>query len=319
MSWQNTGLRTLRGAKKSVSAATEQTGRTMADNAELQAMVFANAIRAEPTSLASNPAKTTREEKYDLIELSRNRMLVHLENFSEHIIKDLAPGLAQFVIAAPGKLTTALTAIAGIPAELGQYVVGLGLPRAHGWKIQRLTDGLITGAKFFFNKAEVLIRQQAPAYLVNALLVHENYETKVRSGSMDVTLVRDEIHRVAETFGLDADTLVLLLKTAATVKTTGKMELASNLETKVESVGPVKVTSNASVKTSAPSHVLTDGAGGTITMSGGFIALNPVVPQAPEVAVPVPPVVSLTASTGIPTPEMINQYTGMAYHGADAT
>lgn len=319
MSWQRAGLNGLKGARSSVAAATRRTGETLMTNAELQAMNFANAIRTEPTSLMSNPARTTREEKYDIIELTRNRMLVHLENFSDHIIKDLAPGLAQYVVAAPGKLVSTLTAVAGVPSEIGQYVVSLGLPRAHGWKLNRVTDGLMNGAKFIFNKAEVVIRNQAPAMLSNALLVQENYETKLRSGALDVTMVRDEIHRVAETFALDAETLVLLLSAAAELKSAGKLHLASNTETLIESTGTTKVVSGASMKLSASDHTVVDAAGGTIKVVGGIIHLNPVVPATPEVPIPVPPVVLIPANAKVPTSEMTNQYEGMAYHGADAT
>lgn len=318
MTWQRTGLNGLKGAKRSTAMAIQRTSSTFAKNAEMQAMAFANAIRTDPSSLASNPARTTREEKYDLIELTRNRMLVNLEAFSEHIIKDLAPGLAQYVVAAPGKLVASLTSIAGIPSEIGSYIISLGLPRAHGWKVQRYTDGLITGAKFIFNKAEVVLRNQAPAILTTGFLVQESYETKLRAGSMDVTMVRDEIHRVAETFALDAETLVLLISAAAELKSAGKLNLAANTELNAQSVGPMKLTSGASMKQSALDHTLVDAAGGTIKVVGGVIHLNPVVPAVPDVPVPVPPVVNVSANTSIPTPQMTNQYEGMAYHGADA-
>lgn len=311
-----TGL--ARGYKNTAQKALRQGGNQAKSNAELQSFLVSNTSRqAVPDSRTSNPAKSNENEKHDLAETQRQKLKDSLGSAVSWVTKGLVPALVGFGLAGT-VMTDAIATLPAKAADLAALTLKIGMHRSHGWEMKRLTDAWTMFCKYMKVTAETAIHFRAPAVLVSADTVHTASTLSLEVTDIKAVIAQEEIHRVANAYGLEATYLCALLQAAATIHANGKIELASLTEVGVSAVGTIKLTAGTGgIHHSANAHTFADLLGGSISLSGGRIDLNPLVPAAlPAVPVVVLPVVPVSAST-LPAPtQTMPQYDGLGAHGA---
>jgi hypothetical protein len=308
---------TARGFKDTSRKALRQAGNQAKSNAELQSFLVTNTARqAVPDSRTSNPAKSNENEKHDLAETQRQKLKDHLGSASTWLLKGLVPSLAGFA-AAGVPMLDALVTLPAKAADLAALRLKIGMHRSHGWEMKRLTDAWTLFSKFMKVTAETAIHFRAPAVFVSADTHHVAATLSLEVVDVKTVVAQEEIHRVANAFGLEATHLVALLQAAATIHANGKLELATATDATLSAGTNVNLVAGNALHHSAITHTFADAAGGSIKLSGGRIDLNPLVPAAlPAVPVVVLPVVPVSPSQQPAATKQMPQYDGLGAHGS---
>lgn len=270
------------------------------------------------SSAMSNPPRVHEDEKFEVLEKLQERVKANLGiTQSETIPEHLTKGATQLAVNAglAADFVDLAKSVAGILMELLTCAVKVGPLKVNGWKIERFSETLASIVKMRLVHAETIIRHEAPVHTIVG--VHTTTESHLNTNIHDIqlTVVKDEIHRIANVFGLDANKLALLLKESAAIKAQQKIELSSGRELEVSALGKIVNKAGTSIKNSAPLHIITDGAGGTITMSAGIINLNPLSSSNSEIPNPVLPVTTVEANAEIRATEIRPQFQNMNGHG----
>lgn len=307
-----------RAVKPIVAKGMKQASKLATNNADLQAALVTNSERHDgPNVLVSNPVKSLRKEGGDIHDQVRTRIKEQLDDL-KGMLDPLAPpmltSLAQF--AAQGKVLTSFgVTLKAKAADAGAAILKLGMAKAQGWQMHRLTDGWMLKAKFVNIQTAVTTRFRTLQFLISADTATTMADTIVTAASSaHIATSVDEIHRVAETFGLEAKDMVAILQAAAVIRANQKVEIASSLGTVLSAGTTLELKAGVSIKQSAKSHTFTDGLGGSITIMGGMVHINPLLAAGADLPVIVPPVVPLTP-TQLPGPvKTVPQYEGMNAH-----
>lgn len=317
MTYENKILGVSRGHREFVSKLATQLSKATVENANIQAAVTTNSDRSEANrkkidSRISNPAKAHKNEKYEIADQVRTKLKKHLNSINVHILKDLNPALAQFALHG-GVLLESITTLPAMAADAGALILKAGMAKANGWKLIRLSDALMMMAKFVSLKGEVAIQMDAPAVLTTTELHHRKSELDIEVAGVKAVICKEEIHRVAGAYGMDAGSLVLIIQGLATLYSNGHLQLASTTTAELSALGQVAIKAAGEVKSSALTHTIVDAAGGTIRIVGGIIMLNPLTRATPdlpaeETVLPVVPVIPLTPQGPV---AVIPQYEGV--------
>lgn len=305
-----------RGHREFAANLATQLSNATEDNANLQAALTTNSDRkAKVDSRISNPAKAHKNEKYGIADKLRTTVKQHLYSIQTHLLKDVAPAIVQLPIHG-GALTTAgwaLTAstLAAMGAEAGLLITKLGMLKANGWKLVRLSDAYKLLAKAIAFKAEVAIHMKAPAIMQLAEISHRKSELDMEVADVKSVIAQTEMHQV-DTFGLDAETLTLIARLAAKFKANGPVTIESNTLVEVISALGVSIKTNAVLQQEAAVHRIIGTGGGSIQIVGPLVSINSLTGVTlPVPVVPVPVVPTRVAITPKSPTEVVPQYEGV--------
>lgn len=314
-------LKKLSGChRKQLGRAGKQLAKVGENGADVLAVVITNTLRKdEPTSAVTNPAKSTRQVKFDYANDLRDRVMQHLQVFSGHAIADLAPGIAQTVLHMPkAAVDSLITTLAGVRSELATLTVNVGLLKSHGWSLKRFSDFYMVAARGIVHRAQATILQRAPALLTNVTV--EQLTAAVSQETLKdakIILSRDEIHRLSNHLNIDAKTILLLTKALLALRSEEDVELAAMKKVTLSGKDGIDVVTTETIKSSAKMHSICDLSGGTIKVTNGVIDLNPLgAPTIPSIPVVVPPVALVNDSDGkLAGIQAVPQYEGMGAQG----
>lgn len=258
------------GIKPQLKEAMGQVSSSFEANANLQSAITNNGGDAiELNSGYTNPAVVHESEKYDVLDALRTRLSSTYRVLAERTLGIKAKfGIEQ--LKALGGFEKADIALNASIRELATLLVSLGEMRSYGWKLNRIADAWGMISKYFFVQAQT-IRMEAPSINHTGVLISSASHVHETTADLKVVQVKNEIHRVADAFGLDAKYLTLLLSETA------KLQAMKNVEVAAKEDLVLSAAENVSVRAGSSIH-LTDGAGGSITMQGGVIHINPVTP-----------------------------------------
>lgn len=287
MSLQARAQASAAGMKPVIGKRMKQLGNSSKHNADILAAVVTNSSRdAAPDSRRSNPAMSAENEKYDIAEQIREKTKMHVSIAADSLKKTLIPALTQFTAKGSPMVQPLATALAMVK-DLMSLTIKLGMVRSHGWKMLRLSDVYAIFAKAFTVNTESAVRFQAPAILNSAQVVDTAASVVQTTADVEVHMVKDEIHRIAEVFAIDANYLTAVLRAAAVIHATGKIDIASASQLTMTGAAGVKVV-------------------------GATIDLNP-IGGVPLPTVPVTP--AFAPSTKPPPVKTVPQYKGVAAQG----
>ncbi len=334
-SYKSVAKNVAAGHKNTVAKRMTQLASAATVNADVQAAVVTNSDReAKPTSAVSNPAKSHENEKWDLASRIRNNVKRGLNAAADTLALGVAPGLIRQALTDPLSVVDVGTTIPAMVADLKALTLKVGMQKQNGWKMFRVSDGWAVLAKFINHTASV-VRTRAVAILEETEVKSTTASTHVLSGDLVALNVKNEIHRVADAFGLDAKTLTMLLQLSAKIHANGALDLASTTTAKLSGLVGVDIASLGYIHQAASLHSMTEPAGASITMSGGIVAINGIVlingvpfmngfiptpplllptPPLPTLVLPIVPPVPLTPAA---TTRTCPQYEGMNGHEAD--
>jgi hypothetical protein len=233
----------------------------------------------------------------------------------------LTPALIQYGTRG-SVMIDAAKMLPGVSLELAMMLAKLGPLRTSGWKMDRLTEAWVVTAKMFSLQTESTIRQEAPAIISSAGAV--NYRESpmdVVRADMAAVLVKDEIHRVANAFNMDAKTLLMIIQMSAIIQSNTKVELTAGVvpgvgsSLELDTIAGIKSsTTTSTTQSSVISHTISAGVAATI--SAPIVNINPIipVPPVPPTAL-VAPVVTMLPLDSVRTAEKMPQYNGQNAHG----
>lgn len=309
------GRKAVPALKPQIAASLNQVGNTLEHNADLQKAINTGSTEAiEVSSGLTNPFRVAEGEKYDVMEQFRDRLRASIKSTTDtQLDSRLKSGLEQ--IKPSGGFSDANKALDVAKVQLGMVMVKLGQLKLYGWKLLRVTEAWAMTAKAIFFSADGAIRTEAP-YIDHTSYVDTTFaHINIDAGDLKVVLVKDEIHRVADAFGIDANYLTALLKATAIIHARGNIEIASHVDLKLSAEAVADIRGGSQIKLSSPSHTIADGSGGTITMTGGIINLNPVSSVSSEPAILVDAVNNIEAADYPRELEVKPQYEGVNGHG----
>ena len=314
-SFQAMGKDTTRAIKPVLAKGMTQVANSAENNANLQAALITNSERQDgPNCLTSNPGKSGVKEKHEFHEQVIDRIKEHLAAVQDDLKFVLTPALAQFALHGSALTSTVIAAPARM-ADLGTSILKMGMAKAEGWQMQRITEGWMLFAKFVNTQAEVAVRFFTPNFLVNTGSYVVMAEHGHQSINTNVVVSGEEIHRVAHTFALDAKEVTFLATTTAAIRSNIKTEIASTVEVDISAGATINLKAAAAINHSALSHTITDGLGGSIKVVGGMVYINSLVPppaSPPTAVVPVVPNIPVHLPGKV---RVVPQYEGMSAHG----
>lgn len=296
-----------------------QAGRTAHAISRQRGLVLFNSDGSLKLSSAmSNPPRVHEDEKFDVLEKLHERVKTNLSiTQGETIPEYLTKGVAQFAI--NSKLAADFVDLgktaAGILMEILTCGVKISPLKVNGWRIERFSEVLASIVKMRLVHAETIIRHEAPIHTIVGIQTSTESHLNTNIHDIHLTVVKDEIHRIANVFGLDAKKLALLVKETASLQAQQKIEFSSGREVEISAAAKILNKAGTSIKSSAPLHIITDGAGGTITMSAGIINLNPLSSSSSEIPNVVLPVTNVEANAEIRATDMRPQFQNMNGHG----
>lgn len=311
------GTDTAKKMRGTAQKALGQAGKQSKSNADLQGFLVTNCTRVPvPDSRTSNPAKSNENEKHDLADQQRQKLKDHLGSAIGWLTTGVLPSLAMFAAAGSPMVAAAVT-LPAKAADLAALVLKIGMHRSHGWEMKRMTDGWLLLCKLMKVTAETAIHFRTPAFFVSTDTHHMAATTSLEVVDVKTVVSQDEIHRVANAFGLEGTFLTALLLASATIHANGKVDIASLLETDVSAATNLNLKAGLAIHLEATSHTIADHLGGSIGLTAGRIDLNPLVPVAvagaPTVVAPVVPAIPLHLPAAT---QKMPQYEGQGAHGA---
>jgi hypothetical protein len=298
MSFLNAARDGIVAMKQQFSESVKQNGQSFDANAQLQNIHNNNGEDpVEVSSGFSNPSSSHESEKYEFMESLRERLRSTYVLMAQKTIGEkLKTGITQFKSFGEG-FTDAEKTVNGILVELGILIVKLGQLKSYGWKVNRIVDAWAMVSKYFLVQAES-IRLEAPSVISVGSVSSSQFHLHETIADVQSVQVKDEIHRVAEAYGLDAKFLTILLQQTAKIYANKNIELMAKEDFMISAEEDLNITANL-VKSSAVTTQLVDKSGGAITISNGIIHLNPISPPSPSNPVDVEDVEVLQA-TGYP-------------------
>lgn len=310
-----------RSLKKQFGHSCKQSAKANTAQADLMSALFAGSFREfTPTSAVSNPAKTSPDSGNEIISGLRNKLKDHISSLNEQLGKDT---LVRVVanLTAHGNPANLVTLLMGAKQELASFIPIIGLAKAAGWKLLRAADAYNVMAKYFSAKVETAIHLMGPLFAVNSRFIHHSSIQSVEHTNLKVILSEEEVHSLASQFCVDAETVLLLATLNAKLQSNSNMELAANSQTTVSAGVGLNLLSGADLQMHSNLLTIRDGGGGTITMGGGIINLNPIVPATPKTPLVVPPILAFSVDPTNLTPSdaILSQYRDINAHGSAAT
>lgn len=311
MSIRSAGHKAAKAFKEQLKRKLKQTAAASDVNADLQAATLVNADREDvESSLLGNPAEAQELERWDFAEQIKDRTVGGIQTFIDKTIKnDITP---FFITTAARGLTLidAVKSLPGVALDLAMLLAKLGPLRVNGWEIQRHTEMWGVIAKMLSFYSETTVHTQAPMITSNASAAHSTKSPMIHTRSdMKIDFAKDEIHRIANSFNLEADQLLMLLKTAAKIHANGKIELATLADVELSgATGLVTKAGTTTKNSSAISHTIA--AGVSVTISAPMVNINPLVPTTPDIPTVVLPILPITFDGKIASGKTMPQYKG---------
>lgn len=330
-------------------------GTALSHNAKSQAVNTRGTPDDTPkSSLFYNPSKTQEDEKFDLSQafLMRARGLAQILSavlLKKDILLEFVPKL---VANAPLTSIPAMVLIAkDLSSALGKAIGEIGSARVlakdlmiNGFKMDRFTEQYGMQAKGVMVKAETFINHEAPVVFTTGTAINHSAITMVETADLKATIVKNEIHRVAQIYGLESDFLMALIKSAVAIKS-GSIELDSMGNITLSAVGDITLqatniklkaigsidmgaagsisaqTSNLTLHGLASASMMSTGVA-SVTGAVGCMPLGmfPVPPVRPDLMVPpiiIPPVITglVEPDADVRDSEMVEQTQGMTPMG----
>lgn len=290
------------------------------------------------SSIMFNPKNTQQNEKKDTLQafFMRSRAVIQLLGevlIPQDIWVGVLPKLALHTATLnPLVLVKAVPDMAlnanAIKSISGKALKALGTSRVllkdiytKGFRIERLAEPEAKQAKAFLNRAETCIVNEAGGVVANIGTVVQNTgDMIVTQGNLVTTFANQEVKRIANLYGIEADYLMAMIQTAILLKgadiqidsTVGDVtinafkninikanglvkiegllgvEVASGVNTKIRSALATDV-SGTSVSVQAATDLKLHGVGTALLASTGVAAVTGAMGCLPWGGIPVPP------------------------------
>jgi hypothetical protein len=310
-----------RSLKKQFGHSCKQSAKANTAQADLMSALFAGSFREfTPTSAVSNPAKTSPDSGHEIISGLRNKLKDHISSLNQQLGTDTLVRVAAN-LTAHGNPANLVTLLLGAKQELASFIPVIGLAKAAGWKLLRAADAYNVMAKYFTAKVEAAIHLIGPLFAVNARTIHQSSRQSVEHTNLKIVLSEEEVHSLASQFCVDAQTVLLLATLNAKLHSSANLELAATAQATLSAGVGLNLLSGADLQMHSNLLTIRDGGGGTITMGGGIINLNPMAPAAPKTPLVVPPILAFAvdATSQMPPDAILSQYRDINAHGSTAT
>ncbi len=229
-------------AKQLAGTGMQQTASAAEANAYAQDKVATgngNALDVE--SLLSNPAITHGEEKATVYAKIKARMrasldalgndtLIGLVKPAVESLQKLYKGLVPSTPVAPIAFDAALSTLERVQNEIANSIIVTTADQAFGYVVDRITDLYFLGAKAINFVSATLFKVEAPIFETITTSTWNSAHLHVTQADSKIDLAREEIHKVAEAYGLEAKFLMQLIEATATLKVKGLVETVSEEE-----------------------------------------------------------------------------------------
>lgn len=270
-----------KATKKSAGVGLKQISLAADTNAKMQDEVIGGGKPTTPESTLSNPAKTHQDEKGKIYGEVKARMSGLADLLGNSSLK----GIIDPALQALGITRSSSKAS---QAELGKLLLSSTTFKAFGYVIQRVTDLYVLGAKAIAFHSGTSLKSEAPLIQDVAHTHHESAITSVTEADLRAVVARDEIHKVAEAFGVQAKEVKVItseemLLAFSTLTTNGFMKIDENGLTLKFGSSLIKMTAD------------------------GKINLNPLTPDSTAV----PKVTDIPTASNVPQQETASQYEGL--------
>jgi hypothetical protein len=233
---------------KEAKTVINQTGESFEHSAKAQGVV----TRGTPeevsgSSLQFNPAKVQEREKWEIYEefilrfrskmdfLTETTLVGKVTPFNVLLGTSGAPLTKQPLLSVISAKLTGV--ISGIAAEMSAVRALQKDIMTTGFKIIRQSESLFQQFKGLFVRSESVIDFEAPMINSTASVVTQNGYYINNNADLMAVMCREELHRVANVFGLEADFLTAIVKTAVLMKSAGDIQMDANGAITLSSVG----------------------------------------------------------------------------------
>ncbi len=181
----------------------------------------------EIESLQSNPALTHEEEKQKVYSDSKTRMRALLDETATKVLDGIIlPAINH--LKPMGGYAQAEGTLKWVKNEIANTLIANAVDKISGFVMDRVTDLYFMGGKAVSIVAGTVFKVEAPIVQhVSSTHVNLSHVSVDHTDTRAVS-AREEIHKVAETYGLEAEFLTMLLGATAELKARGKINLESN-------------------------------------------------------------------------------------------